>query len=277
MMQQRTEEWLQWRRGKIGASDAATIMGVSPWSTPHKLWLEKKGRVEDAEPSFYMQRGNDLEEEARVCFERMTGLTIFPEIKQHEKHSWMVASLDGIDFTGKVVVEIKCPGAKAHAIAGTGKVPPIYIPQLQHQMEVCGVDEMYYFSYNGSDGVILKVERDQEYIDKMLVAELKFWETMQLDEYPTVKHSDLANVIASRYKACKEEIKALEREEKMLKESLITYCDGVDCEIGDVKISKCTRMGSVDYAAIPELNGIDLEKYRKPGSESWSIRIKGEN
>jgi hypothetical protein len=34
------------------------------------------------------------------------------------------------------------------------------------------------------------------------------------------------------------------------------------------------RSGSVDYAKIPELKNIDLEKYRKKGSTVWTMRVK---
>ena len=38
---QQSEEWLEFRRSRIGASDAPIIMGVSPWKTHYKLWVEK--------------------------------------------------------------------------------------------------------------------------------------------------------------------------------------------------------------------------------------------
>jgi predicted phage-related endonuclease len=40
-MQQQTPEWLEFRKNKIGASDAPIIMETSPWKTPYQLWLEK--------------------------------------------------------------------------------------------------------------------------------------------------------------------------------------------------------------------------------------------
>ena len=35
------EEWLEWRRKGIGGSDAATIIGVSPFSTARDLYYDK--------------------------------------------------------------------------------------------------------------------------------------------------------------------------------------------------------------------------------------------
>lgn len=45
-LDQRTDEWLMWRSQGIGASDAPVIMGVSPWSDPVSLWMEKRSFME---------------------------------------------------------------------------------------------------------------------------------------------------------------------------------------------------------------------------------------
>jgi putative phage-type endonuclease len=33
--------WLAWRREGLGGSDVAAVLGVSPWSTPLQVWLER--------------------------------------------------------------------------------------------------------------------------------------------------------------------------------------------------------------------------------------------
>ena len=37
-LEQGTYEWLEWRMGGLGASDAPVVMGVSPYSTSRTLW-----------------------------------------------------------------------------------------------------------------------------------------------------------------------------------------------------------------------------------------------
>jgi putative phage-type endonuclease len=39
------EEWLQLRRGSIGGSEVAAILGQSKYKTPYQVWLEKTGRA----------------------------------------------------------------------------------------------------------------------------------------------------------------------------------------------------------------------------------------
>ena len=62
------DEWLEKRRHGIGGSDAAIIMGVSPFSSLMDLWLDKTGQFEanedDASEAMYW--GNVLEDVAPV-------------------------------------------------------------------------------------------------------------------------------------------------------------------------------------------------------------------
>lgn len=40
-----TPEWVEWRRGGLGASDLPAILGLDPYTTEHELWEVKTGRV----------------------------------------------------------------------------------------------------------------------------------------------------------------------------------------------------------------------------------------
>ncbi len=158
---QGSDEWLELRKIKITATDASIIMGVNPWKTPLQLYKEKTSDISNTYTNERMQRGLDLEVEARELFIIQTGIEVQPKVIVKD---WLMASLDGMSECGNYVVEIKCPGEKDHALALKGKVPDHYYPQLQHQMYVCDVNEMYYFSYDGLDGVIVNVQRDDNYM-----------------------------------------------------------------------------------------------------------------
>jgi putative phage-type endonuclease len=183
---QNTPFWLEWRRSKIGASDAPIIMQISPWTTPLQLWEQKLGLVEQKAMNFAMKRGHDLEDQARREFEKMTGLIVFPEVVQHPKIDYMVASFDGIDLFGKNIVEIKCPGKKDYQCALDGKIPEKYYPQLQHQIEVSGLEKSYYFSFNGLEGKVLEIYRDDKYIEELLRKESEFWDCVQNFREPRI-------------------------------------------------------------------------------------------
>ena len=56
-------EWLEARKDGLGASDAAALLGLSPWKTNVQLWEEKCGLVipEDIGDKPYVRYGNDAE------------------------------------------------------------------------------------------------------------------------------------------------------------------------------------------------------------------------
>lgn len=163
------QQWLEWRRQGIGASDAPVIMGVSPFKTINQLWREKVLGEKQTENQA-MARGHALEDPALNFFMKETGYFLKTQVKlEHPHKEWMRATLDGYDEEKQVAVEIKsCK--KLHM-----EVPDHYYPQLQHQLEVTGDEWMYYMSFDGADGHILKIDRGDEYILKMMEKEELFW------------------------------------------------------------------------------------------------------
>lgn len=278
-LEQRTLEWHDFRLNHVCASDAPIIMGVSPWKNVHQLWLEK---CMLEEPGSYissrMQRGIDLEPIALESFKFYTGIEMIPCVVESENKSWMGASLDGISQCKQYIVEIKCPGLEAHAKALSGKIPEYYFPQIQHQLAVTGLPFAYYYSFDGEDGIYLKVDRDEEYIKELIKKEEEFWYSVQNFEEPVFKFKNYQYIqdekcqnLASKLLSIEKQLKELETEEKELKNELILQCKEKNSIIGDLKLSKVTRKGNVDYNMIPELKEVNLEKYRKSNSEYWKL------
>jgi putative phage-type endonuclease len=285
MIKQNTPEWLALRKNYIGASDSPKIMGVSPYGTAYDLWQEKLGLVADKETSWAMQRGHNLEEPARLAFEGMTGLLTAAEVKFHPKINYMMASIDGIDVEEKAIVEIKCPNKVDHAIATAGEVPEKYFPQLQHQLEVCELEMAYYFSFDGKTGVIVKVFRDDKYIQKLLQKEKDFWECVQEMKAPQmVEGKDYVKrteeewmTLAVRMKEINAELKkseVLEKEKEDIKRKLIQMAGSQNAVGGGIILSQVVKQGTIDYKSIPELQNIDLEKYRKKPIMYWRLGEK---
>ncbi|MDX1471961.1 MAG: YqaJ viral recombinase family protein [Flavobacteriaceae bacterium] len=181
-MQQNTKEWLEWRNKGLGASDAPIIMGVSPWTTRLELWEQKLGLRPPPAENYWMTRGKQLEPKALIGFNFRQEDNYKPVLAQHEKYPFLRASLDG--WNGKRVVEVKCPGKKAHDIAkGKGVVPEYYMPQCQHQMMITGTDWMWYTSFREAStdcpSIDIKVYADHAYIELMLKEELEFWDCVK--------------------------------------------------------------------------------------------------
>ena len=277
---QGTPEWLEFRRQGVFASDSPVIMGVSPWKTILDLYWDKiKGRETIVTPA--MQRGKDLEPEARNLFQSLTGHFVFPDVIIDEKDPWLGASLDGINDEG-IIVEIKTPGKKDHELALSGKIPDKYYPQLQHQMWVCRVTEMYYFSYSPTSldtWALVKVYRNDEYLKDWYERVQDFYQNLMQQVPPLCLPTDKEEANESEdFKYCEEclsnlllKIKTFEEEAEILQNKLIELCHGKPMKGNILKVSNITRKGSIDYKAIPELKGIDLEPYRQNSSSYWKI------
>lgn len=274
---QNSIEWLEFRKTKVGASDAPIIMEISPWKTPYQLWEEKLG-IRETFTTGAMQRGTNMEEEARQAFEQETGIAMFPMVKIHPENDWMIASLDGIDIEEKHIVEIKCPGKEDHFTAVNNMVPDKYYPQLQHQLAVTYLEKAYYFSYTRSGTALVVVERDDKFISKMIKKEKEFYDCMmefvppKLIDRDFIQRDDLEwQEISSLYLDVQNQLKFLEEQEKLMKDRLISLAGRSNARGSGIKLSKVVRKGAVDYQMVPELKGINLEKYRKPAIETWRI------
>ena len=279
-MKQGTEEWLEFRKNKIGASDAPVILGVSPWMTPHALWEEKLGLKEPRQANENMRRGNELEETARLLYIDYLGKHVEPVVLIHPDHNWIMASLDGLSSCGKYAVEIKCPGIKDHAVAKAGFIPDKYYPQLQHQLAVTGLQSMHYMSYFEGDFVVVTVDRDNMYIEMLILTEKRFWNQLQNFEEPDFSDGDFVKKedsmwveAANKYMIAKEELARAEDMEKFWKNELVKLADGKSSKGAGICLSKIVKKGNVDYSKIKELESVDLEQYRKKSSTYWRVFI----
>jgi len=182
MMEQGSDSWHDWRSEGLGASDAAVVMGVSPFMDTDRLLLELTGQAQPQDTTFAMRRGLRLEPVARVAYERRFGLRMTPCCVQHDRHPWMRASLDGLSRRGDLVLEIKAPNEKAHAEALGGVVPAYYYPQCQHQLAVTECRYLHYWSMTEHSRftedekyALVWVSPNPEYIAELIDAEGEFW------------------------------------------------------------------------------------------------------
>jgi putative phage-type endonuclease len=276
-MQQNTREWLLWRKSKIGASDAPIVMGVSPWKTPQQLWKEKVSDTIETFTTAAMLRGQALEPTARVHLEKELGIKLNPEVMTHKDYDFIVASLDGVSEDGKTVVEIKCPSEFSHNLAKKGDIADHYKVQMQHQMAVTGVDSVIYYSFDGSTGVQIKYDRDQDMIDSIIEEEKKFYKCMvdKIEPIDTSLRTDKEWVEATeQWKELQVKKKELEEAERECRDRLLYLAKDKNVHGNGLALTKVERKGAVDYSKIAVLKTLDLDFYRKEPSTHWRITLK---
>lgn len=286
-MQQRSPEWYSLRKTHIGASDAAIILGVSPWRTPFELWQEKTGEGVQVTPhkNPWMQRGIDMEPEALKAFEDATGYLMKPQVVICHENPWQMASLDGLELNGDVAVEIKVPGQKDHLVALNGKVPEKYIPQLQHQMAVTGLSMIYYFSYTRESQAIIKVCRDEEYIKNLIDKESHFYHHHMLKGIPPENPPKLKSMendsrwksLTDEYKRLDNQMKEMDKKKDEIKDMLIQISNSENAEGNGISLQRFEKKGIIPYASIPSVKAMDLEEFRKPSTFYWKLNELDKN
>ncbi len=146
--------WLESRRTGLGGSDIAAVLGLSPFATPHDVWLDKLGKAPQQEETEAMKWGIYNEEAAARRYADTHGvpLTKGGFIRDME-HPYLCGTPDYIDTANNVLVEIKCP-ASWTIKSWNGELPVYYWAQMQHYMYLTGMRNAVLVTY--SDGRMYK-------------------------------------------------------------------------------------------------------------------------
>ena len=290
--EQGSKEWHKARVGRITGSTVGAILGLSPWQKPKDILRSMVREYHGAESEFNAQfvadHGKNNEQRALLCFMRETGLMVeqcgfFPYGDR------MGASPDGLTSDGGVL-ELKVPySLRNGGEFKTLKEQPHYESQVQMEILSTGREHAHFAQYIGPRGdppsmdyvpeqiKIERVEADPEWIDRNLPTISAFYE-LYLSELDNPEHleplrvqvdSADAGTILMELDAIRKRKKADEVREKEILAELVKLSGEKDASIHGRPLTKVERKGSVDYAKVPELKGLDLEKYRKKGSSFW--------
>lgn len=194
------QDWLERRRAGIGASDAASVIGLSPYRSNVQLWREKTGREASKDISGlpYVQYGIQAEEHLRNLFaldypQYSVKYTPYEIIKNSE-HPFILATLDGELLDGKRhgVLEIKTSTilSPAQWQQWKGRIPDHYYAQVCHQLLATGYEfSVLKAQLKYGDGASVRhyfFEREAMVDDLayLLNAELDFWKYVTDDIEP---------------------------------------------------------------------------------------------
>ncbi len=281
-VEQGSPEWLSWRKTVITATDCPAILGSSPWATAYKCWQRKLGLVEEQPSNAAMERGRNLEPQAREQFVYKWNIHMHPAVVESTEFEFLGASLDGISPCRKYILEIKCGGRELHCMAARGEIPQYYLDQMQHQLLVTGAEKCFYYSYDGKDGIYIEVFPDPEFVNQWMPKARDFWKCVAFFEPPALQDSDYRDMghdldwkeCARMYQEADAEIKALEEKKDYIRKKIIQLCADHSCAGSGIKAIKTFMKGRVAYDEIPEIQSIDLDKYRKASTPSWRIQVE---
>jgi len=197
------------RRSWIGGSDAAAILGVSPWKSAFALYQEKTGEFQEEitpakqrifnrgkrwEPIVIEMLVDELEDRGHdVQIITRNERYVDPE------HGFLAAEidlelmLDGEHVNGEMKT-VSPFAAKDWGEEGTDEIPIWYVSQVAHGQMVTRRNKTIVAALIGTDDLRIHwIERDDELIQIIRSKEIEFWERIQLREPPQPTTADDIN------------------------------------------------------------------------------------
>ena len=197
------EEWLCKRKEiGLGASEAAAVIGLSPWMTASELFEIKTGirQAPDLSDNEMVSRGIRLEKPLREMYKADHPMY---KVRYHQfdmlfqkDRPFMFATLDGevIDDEGRRgLIEIKTssPNGKAGWAKWRDRVPDQYACQIYHQLAATGFEfaDLVAALYDRENDKSLRTyhfERSEceEDIAYLIEKETEFWNSVQNRSIP---------------------------------------------------------------------------------------------
>lgn len=187
-------KWLEERKKGIGGSEASMVIGVNPWKSKLELWNEKVTQQSniDATKQLMFKVGHILEPIIAEEYTKETGRILEERpLKIHPKYPFILGNIDreivgGAKGRGPGILEIKTKGAWTNW--HEEEIPIYYHAQIQHYLN------LYNYAW-GSFAVldlgvmklnIVDVERDDEFISKLVKEEIEFWKLVEYKTPPPV-------------------------------------------------------------------------------------------
>lgn len=299
------EDWLKWRKGGIGSSDAAILQGESDYGTPLTVYEDKITEKVEEETGYILDKGNKVEIRIRSLFNAVFGKNFAPSVHELEGYPFIRASLDGSEgdefmeckllssIDSRKIVNEGAPGFIHWKNAKEkGIVRKDHWIQIQHQFLATGKKKCHYLALkedkakkfpDWSDIAHVEVLPDPDFMLKLFADHSEFWVNHVQKRKPPVLSEDDAAALKgvtpkiNKWKKVKEKIETLEVELDALRgdiiEAAIAQGHG-KYETSGVRVRKESRQGSIEYKKIPaikEMKKEELDKFRGAGSVSWKV------
>jgi putative phage-type endonuclease len=197
-----TTEQILARLSGIGGSDAAAILGVSPWAGALDVYQEKLGLVEKEwtpEEEDRLALGNLMERAIARRWAERKGVEIEHPCDdgttlRHPDRPWQIAHIDG-RIKGKpegVEVKLLLTWRQQARLGepGTDRGLPEHIAQAAHYLSVTEWERWWLVYYHPFRGLLeFPIERNRVLEAKLIAKEAAFWERVRRQDPPSYLES----------------------------------------------------------------------------------------
>lgn len=186
------------RRSSIGASDAAAVLGLSPYKSPYDVWMDKTGRLELTDDSNEAIEIGDMCEDGLVRWAtKELGGDWHVQVSKQLPGTPLSATYDAIeaeypDNPPKVAIEAKTAGIM-HPLGakdmwgddGTDQIPDYYQIQCQQQALIGNLELIVVPALIGGRGrALFRILPNKDLQELMLERLTHWWERHVLADTP---------------------------------------------------------------------------------------------
>lgn len=203
MYVQKSDEWINQRKGKLTSSDAGTALGMSPYTKSYELLLQKAGAPYEFKGSVNTWHGEKFESEAIDKYSQIYlkenheyGLVSYSDLdpirtkKYNYDLSFLAGSPDGvardIETDELILLEVKCPPGRK---LKSGYCPAHYYAQVQLNMLILDLQKADYIEYVPANEPpqylpttkwnIMRIYRNENWLEQNIPKLIKFWQDVQ--------------------------------------------------------------------------------------------------
>lgn len=172
-----TDEWLRLRKGFVGASEVACILGLSRYSTPLGIYNDKLNPNVHDDMTEWQEWGHRLEDAIATWVADAQGLVVLPSpgLLQSVTYPWLGATPDRVTENGEPV-ELKTSD-RFMADDWVDGVPDHYRVQVLVQMIVLGARRGYLaVLHGGNRPEFFTIDWDQVVVDQIISITRDFWQ-----------------------------------------------------------------------------------------------------
>ena len=207
------EKWLKARKEGIGGSDAASVLGLNPYKSSMRVYMDKistnhvgnklkdiyddesirdiykhesiKDKLAiDKEVNYKMELGNKLKNFIANEFVLKTGKKVrsINGILKNDKYPFALANIDRAVIGEKAFLECKITNSYSKKL-WQKEVPIYYKIQCYHYMAITGATHCYIAALIGNEELVIhKIDRNEELINEIMNLEKMFWDKCILGE-----------------------------------------------------------------------------------------------
>jgi len=265
-----TPEWLEARKQYRTASEAAIVLGISPFTNREKFKLIKAGLAQQYY-SAAMRQGHMEEQQIREWANATFAKDFKEEVWVREGY---LASMDGID--DGVIVEIKT-SSHTYAKLKANDPPTYYVEQVRQQL-FCADAKVGYIvafcpktqEYAVSDAIL----PDPTFKDRLDAAWAAF-DAMPLPEGPIDSSDNLKlKSLFDTYAGMKAKVEEIQERMESVREEIMAFKSNdrtVTCQGYEIVWKKAAT--KTDYRAACKDAKLDLAKYQTTGETSYMLKM----